>query len=71
MPLLLEQHAGALFDLTPRRADLENFVGGTWVAATGDRARTIVSGAYALYAKRTTVVSTEETSIDGKKILLG
>lgn len=35
------------------------------------RARTIVSDAYSLYAKHTTFVSTEETSIDGKKILLG
>lgn len=35
------------------------------------RVRTIVADAYSLHAKRTTVVSTEETSIDGKKILLG
>jgi hypothetical protein len=35
------------------------------------RARTIVQDAYALYARRTAITSTEDTSIDGKKILLG
>jgi hypothetical protein len=35
------------------------------------RARTIVKEAYALYAKRTSLTSTEDTSIDGSKVLLG
>jgi hypothetical protein len=35
------------------------------------RAKTVVKGAYALHTGRTTMVSTEETSVDGKKILLG
>ncbi|MFT3775521.1 MAG: DUF3540 domain-containing protein [Minicystis sp.] len=35
------------------------------------RARTIVKEAYALYAKRTSLTSTEDTSIDGNKVLLG
>lgn len=35
------------------------------------RARTIVEDAYALYARRTTMVSKEDTSIDGSKVLLG
>ncbi len=35
------------------------------------RAKIIVSGAYALQTNRTTMVSTEETSVDGKKILIG
>ena len=35
------------------------------------RARTLVKGAYSLHAKRTIVVSTEETKVDGKKVLLG
>jgi Protein of unknown function (DUF3540) len=35
------------------------------------RAKVIVRGAYALQTNRTTMVSKEETSVDGKKILLG
>lgn len=35
------------------------------------RARTIVKDAYALYARRTALTSTEDTSIDGSKVLLG
>jgi hypothetical protein len=35
------------------------------------RARTIVKDAYALYTKRTSLTSTEDTSIDGNKVLLG
>lgn len=35
------------------------------------RARTIVGDVYALFSRRTTMVSNEDTSIDGRKILLG
>ena len=35
------------------------------------RARIIVKDAYALYARRTSLTSTEDTSIDGSKVLLG
>jgi hypothetical protein len=35
------------------------------------RVRTVVKNAYALFARRTSVTSKEETSIDGSKILLG
>lgn len=35
------------------------------------RARVLVSDVYALFSRRTTLVSNEETSIDGSKILLG
>lgn len=35
------------------------------------RARLLVSDVYALFSRRTTMVSNEETSIDGSKILLG
>lgn len=35
------------------------------------RARTIVGDVYALFSRRTTMVSNEDTSIDGSKILLG
>jgi Protein of unknown function (DUF3540) len=35
------------------------------------RARTIVKDAYSLYSRRTSMASTEDTSIDGSKILLG
>lgn len=35
------------------------------------RLRTLVEDVYSVHAKRTTIVSKEETSIDGKKILLG
>jgi len=35
------------------------------------RARTIVRDVYALYSRRTVMVSDEETSVDGTKILLG
>lgn len=35
------------------------------------RMRTFVTGLHALYSKRTVMVSKKETSIDGKKILLG
>lgn len=34
-------------------------------------ARSIISGLFALHSERTTIVSKEETSVDGKKILLG
>lgn len=35
------------------------------------RVRTVVKNAYALFARRTSIASKEETSIDGSKILLG
>jgi len=35
------------------------------------RVRTFVKGAYAVHARRATVVSQEETKVDGKKVLLG
>ena len=35
------------------------------------RARTIVQGAYSLSTERTTMLSKDDTSIDGKRILLG
>ncbi len=35
------------------------------------RVRTIVSDLYALYSKRTALQSSEETSVDGSKVLLG
>ena len=35
------------------------------------RARTIVKEAFSLYSRRTWMASTEDTSIDGSKILLG
>lgn len=35
------------------------------------RVRTIVSDLYSLYSKRTALQSTEETSVDGSKVLLG
>ena len=35
------------------------------------RARTIVKDAFSLHARRTSMASTEDTSIDGNKILLG
>jgi hypothetical protein len=35
------------------------------------RLRTLVEDTYSLHARRTTIVSKEETSIDGKKVLLG
>ena len=35
------------------------------------RARTLVKGAFALYSRRTALASTEDTSIDGSKVLLG
>ncbi len=35
------------------------------------RARTIVKTAFSLYARRTSLTSSEETSIDGSKVLLG
>lgn len=35
------------------------------------RVRTIVQDLYALYSKRTAMQSTEETSVDGSKVLLG
>lgn len=35
------------------------------------RLRTLVEGAYSVQAKRAAIVSTDETSIDGKKVLLG
>jgi len=35
------------------------------------RARVVVDDSYALYSRRTVMESTEETSIDGKKILIG
>lgn len=35
------------------------------------RARMIVKDAYTLYARRTSLTSTEDTSIDGSKVLLG
>ncbi|HSN98335.1 MAG TPA: DUF3540 domain-containing protein [Candidatus Nanopelagicales bacterium] len=35
------------------------------------RARTLIDDAYALWSRRTTLASREETSIDGSKVLLG
>jgi hypothetical protein len=35
------------------------------------RARAVVSGAYEVIAKRTSIVSDEDTTIDGKRVLLG
>jgi hypothetical protein len=35
------------------------------------RVRTIVQDLYSLYSKRTALQSTEETSVDGSKVLLG
>jgi hypothetical protein len=35
------------------------------------RARTIVRDAFSLYSKRTSMASTEDTSIDGRRVLLG
>jgi hypothetical protein len=35
------------------------------------RVRSLVAGAYELFAKQTTVTSEEDTSIDGKRVLLG
>lgn len=39
--------------------------------ARAGRVRTIVEDLYSLYSKRTALQSTEETSVDGSKVLLG
>jgi len=36
-----------------------------------DRVRSIVRGAYQLFAKRTQIVAEEDASVDGKRVLLG
>jgi hypothetical protein len=35
------------------------------------RARTLVRNTYALWSRRTVLTSSEDTSIDGRKVLLG
>jgi hypothetical protein len=36
-----------------------------------ERLRSVVRGAYQLFAKRTQIVAEEDASVDGKRVLLG
>jgi hypothetical protein len=56
--------------LVEKARDAFRDVGGLLQQRIG-RARVIVDDAYSLYSRRTVLESKEETSIDGKKILLG
>jgi hypothetical protein len=56
--------------LVEKARDAFRDVGGLLQQRIG-RARVIVDDAYSLYSRRTVLESTEETSIDGKKILIG
>jgi uncharacterized protein (DUF2345 family) len=62
-----ELTAARLFE---RTRDAYREASGLMQAQAG-RARTIVKDVYALYSRRTSMESTEETRVDGKKILLG
>ncbi len=62
-----ELHAGRLIE---RARDAFRDVSGLLQSRIG-RARSVVEDVYALYSRRTVMVSKHETSVDGERILLG